>query len=91
MSPSIRILFPACALSLALSTLLGGCSKPKPPEHDQQPKPQSAADAATPATPPPTPLREAIQQPLDEAKAAKQATEDAGQDQRKAIDDATGG
>jgi hypothetical protein len=72
----------ACALCVvfALSAALSACSKPKLPEQDMPPDPQAA---------PPTTLNEAIQQPIDQAKAVRDATEDAAKEQRKAIDDAT--
>lgn len=67
---------------------LAGCSKPEVPSHDVPPDPQAAAPAAAAQ---PGALREAIQQPIDQAKDVRAQTEQAGDDQRKAIDDATGG
>ena len=65
---------------------VAGCSKPKMPDHDDPPKPQSAAagDAA------PTALREAMQKPIDKAEAAQAAVDAAADAQRQAIDAATG-
>jgi hypothetical protein len=71
------------SLPLLLAGLAGmsGCSKPEVPEHDERPEPQAA---------PPTQLREAMQQPIDKAHAAEAATDAAAEEQRKAIDAATG-
>ena len=71
-----------------LLCLLAGCSKPEVPSHDVPPDPQAAAPAAAAQ---PGALREAIQQPIDQAKDVRAQAEQDGQDQRKAIDDATGG
>lgn len=76
---------PTLAL-LSLACLAAGCSKPEVPPHDDQPEPQSATAPAQPGA-----LREAIQQPIDQAKDIRAQTEQSGTDQRKAIDDATGG
>lgn len=78
---------PTLAVACLLCAL-AGCSKPEMPSHDAPPDPQAAASAS--ATQPGA-LREAIQQPIDQAKDVRAETEQAGQDQRKAIDDATGG
>ena len=72
-------LLPLLAACLALSA----CSKPEVPEHDDPPEPQAAA--AQPAA-----LTQAIQQPLDKANAAQDATEAASKQQDAAIQDATG-
>ncbi len=63
-----------------------GCSKPKIPDHDDRPEPQTAT--AAPA--PPTQLREAMQQPIDKAEAAQASVDAAAEAQRKAINAATG-
>lgn len=76
---------PTLAL-LSFACLAAGCSAPEPPPHDVQPDPQAAAPAAQPGA-----LRQAIQQPIDQAKDIRAQTEQSGTDQRKAIDDATGG
>lgn len=60
-----------------LLPLLAACKPPQPPPTDKPPEPQATA------------LREAIQQPLDKAKAAQQAVDDAAAQQRAAIDAAT--
>lgn len=77
------------ALPIACALALGACSKPKPPDPEKPPEPQ--ATAATPAPAQATELREAIQQPIDQAKAASEATDAAAKRQREAIDAATGG
>jgi ABC-type uncharacterized transport system auxiliary subunit len=66
-----------CAL-MALA-LLAGCSKPKPPEKDRPPEPQA------------THLRDAIQAPLDKARAADENARKAADQQRAAIDAAESG
>jgi hypothetical protein len=71
-----------------LTCLVGpaGCSKPKLPDHDNPPEPQtSAAEVA-----PPTQLREAMQKPIDKAEAAQASVDAAAEAQRSAIDAATG-
>ena len=70
-----------------LTVLFGlpGCSKPKIPDHDDRPEPQTATVPA-----PPTQLRKAIQQPIDKAEAAQASVGAAADAQRKAIDAATG-
>lgn len=75
---------PTLAL-LSLACLAAGCSRPEPPPHEVPPEPQVAAPAQ------PGALREAIQQPIDEAKDIRAQAEQSDTDQRKAIDDATGG
>lgn len=72
------------AAAVLLSMLVcAGCSRPQPAETDPPPEPRTAQQA--------TELRDAIQQPLDQAEAVKQATEDAAKAQRAEIDAATGG
>ncbi len=61
-----------------LITGLGAC-KPEPPPLEQPPEPKAAA----------TELRDAIQQPIDKAKAIEAATQEAADKQRAAIDAAT--
>ena len=70
---------------LSFACLAAGCSAPEAPPHDVQPDPQAAAPAQ------PGALRQAIQQPIDQAQDIRAQTEQSGTDQRKAIDDATGG
>jgi hypothetical protein len=81
------VLLLSLPLLLAGITGISGCSKPEVPEHDERPEPQ-ATPAAT-ATPP-TELREAMQQPIDKAEAVQAASDAAAEQQRKAIDAATG-
>ncbi len=72
----------ACALLASLS--LGACSKPEAPDKEQPPEPQAtrASDA--------TDMRDAIQAPIDKAKAAEQAVQDAARAQDDAIEAAGG-
>ncbi|MEQ1511949.1 MAG: hypothetical protein ABL934_04630 [Lysobacteraceae bacterium] len=63
-----------------------GCSKPKMPDHDDPPKPQTA----TAEIAPPTQLRDAMRKPIDKAEAAQDSVDAAAEAQRKAIDAATG-
>ncbi len=70
------------ALTAALS--LGACSEPEAPDKEQPPEPQAstAGDA--------TDMRDAIQAPIDKAKAAEQAIQDAAQAQDAAVEAAGG-
>ena len=67
-----------------LSVLLActACSKPEPPKKEQPPKPRAGQA---------TELRDAIQRPIDRAKAVEPAVLDAAQKQQDAIDAQTGG
>ena len=78
MSVRITRLQAVCALCAAM-VVSAGCSRPQTPDPETPPEPQA------------TQLRDAIQQPLDQAEAVKQATEDAAKAQRATIDEATGG
>jgi hypothetical protein len=72
---------------LLAAYLLAGqtaCSKPTIPDHDDRPEPQASVPAS------PTPMREAMRQPIDKAKGAQAEIDAAAQRQRDAIDDATG-
>ena len=70
------------AACLALLLLAFAACKPAPPPTDEPPEPKAAtADA--------TELRDAIQQPIDKAKAVDEASQQAAEDQRAAIDAAT--
>lgn len=79
-----------CLLAAALH--LPGCAESPPPEQ--------AATAATPPAPTPaaqpapaaggTELRDAIQQPIDKAKATDEATLKAAEEERKQIEAAGG-
>ncbi|MGH8036535.1 MAG: hypothetical protein ACREPC_14765 [Stenotrophomonas sp.] len=53
------------ALPLLGLLALSGCSRPVPPDPDKRPEPQATA------------LRDAMQQPLDKAKAARDTLEKA--------------
>ena len=64
--------------------LFAACSKPTIPDHDDRPEPQASMSAS------PTPMREAMQQPIDKAKTAQTEIDAAAQRQRDAIDTATG-
>ncbi|WP_051176383.1 hypothetical protein [Luteimonas mephitis] len=68
----------ACALLLALSC--AACTRPPPPPPEKRPEPQ--AD---------TRLRNAIQAPIEKAKAVEGAVQDAADTQKAAIDAAAGG
>jgi hypothetical protein len=68
----------SCALLLALSC--AACSRPPPPPPQQPPEPQAHSQ-----------LREAIQAPIEKAKAVKDATQDAADRQKAALDAAAGG
>jgi hypothetical protein len=74
----------AGALSLLLAC--SACSKPEPPKKDQPPEPQAQAPVETH-----TELRDAIQAPIDRAKAVEPEVLDAAQKQRDDIDAQTGG
>jgi len=63
-------------LPLATLLVLAGCNRPVPPAPDKPPEPQAKA------------LREAMQQPLDKAKAARETLEKAPD--TRAADDAEG-
>jgi hypothetical protein len=68
-----------CLLPLLLVTM-ASCSKPEPPPSERRPEPQAQR----------TELRDAIQQPIDKAKAAEKSVQDAA-DQQKAAIEAAGG
>ncbi len=77
---------PVCAL-LLLSC--AACSRPEPPPTDQPPEPQAAAAVAATGERH-TQLRDAIQRPIDKAKAVEGVTLDAAERQRAEIDAQTG-
>ena len=66
-----------CALLAMLSC--AACTRPPPPPPEKKPEPQA------------TQLREAIQAPIDRAKAVEGAVQDAADRQKAAIDAAAGG
>lgn len=70
------------ALLLVASLLLAACSKPEPPPTDQQPEPQAAQDSD---------LHDAIQRPINKAKAVETQVLDSAQQQRADIEAQTGG
>lgn len=84
MSRTLRMKILAVAL-LSCSVALAGCGKPKIPDHDDRPEPQAA-----PAAQPPTALRQTMQQPIDKAKAAEDATAAAERQRDEALNTATG-
>ena len=75
-----------CALLLAICAG-AGCRAPEPPPTEQKPEPQAARTSEPQAH---TELRDAIQQPIDKAKAVEQATQDAADQQRAQIEAAGG-
>ena len=68
----------ACALLLALSC--AACTRPPPSPPEQKPEPQAHAE-----------LREAVQAPIEKAKAVEGAVQDAAEKQKAAIGAAAGG
>jgi len=68
-----------CALLLALGAF-AGCRQPEPPPTERKPEPQAAH----------TELRDAIQEPIDKAKAVEKAAQDAADQQRAQIEAAGG-
>ena len=68
----------ACALLLALSC--AACTRPPPPPPEKPPEPQAH-----------TQLHDAIQAPIEQAKAVEGAVQDAADKQKAAIDAAAGG
>lgn len=80
---------PLRILALAAVAALAGCSPPQPPDKEQPPEP-IAGTAAPASAQDPTALRRAIEQPIDKAKAAEDATASAQQAQQDALDAATG-
>lgn len=76
----------AAVLLLVLSC--AACSRPQPPPTDEPPEPQArAATEGAQATE----LRDAIQQPIERAKAVEEAVRDAAEQQQAEIDAQTGG
>jgi hypothetical protein len=74
------------AVHLAATSLLllcAACSKPQPPDKEQPPQPQAVETH--------TELRDAIQAPIDRAKAVSPEVLEAAQKQRDDIDAQTGG
>lgn len=67
---------------LALPLLALNACTPEPPPTDEPPEPKAASADATQ-------LRDAIQRPIDKATAVDEASQQAAEDQRAAIDAAT--
>jgi hypothetical protein len=82
--------FRSIAMSAGALSLLLACSKPEPPKKEQPPEPQAQAPAPAPVETH-TELRDAIQAPIDRAKAVEPEVLDAAQKQRDDIDAQTGG
>jgi len=78
------VAMPAGMLSLLLAC--SACSKPEPPQKEQPPEPQAQAPVETH-----TELRDAIQAPIDRAKAVEPVVLDAAKKQSDDIDAQTGG
>ncbi|WP_159016987.1 hypothetical protein [Cognatiluteimonas profundi] len=74
------VLLRCCALSLLLAC--SACSKPEPPKKERPPEPQAQHD---------TQLRDAIQAPIDRAKAVEPQVLDAAKQEQDAIDAQTDG
>jgi hypothetical protein len=83
---------PVAIAAAALATLLlcAACSKPKPPETDRPPEPQAGSGPAATATSDATELRDAIQQPIDRAKAVDAQVQGAAAKQQAAVDAQSG-
>jgi hypothetical protein len=79
-----RLALTSGALSLLLAC--GACSKPEPPKKEQPPEPQAQAPVETH-----TELRDAIQAPINRAKAVEPEVLDAAKKQRDESDAQTGG
>ena len=67
-----------------LGLLCVACSRPEPPPTDQPPEPQAEVAEQH------TQLRDAIQRPIDKARAVEDVTLDAAERQRAEIDAQTG-
>jgi hypothetical protein len=87
MSIRARVLTPCVALALLAC---GACSRPEPPPTDQPPEPQADAAVADAGGESHTQLRDAIQRPIDKAKAVEGVTLEAAERQRAEIDAQTG-
>ena len=82
-------LFRSFAMPVGMLSLLlacSACNKPEPPKKEQPPEPQAQAPVETH-----TELRDAIQAPLNRAKAVEPEVLDAAKKQRDEIDAQTGG
>ncbi|MEI2453396.1 hypothetical protein [Lysobacter firmicutimachus] len=65
-------------IAVAALGALAGCTKPQPPDKERPVEPQA------------TQLRDAIQQPIDQAKSSEDAVDQGAQRQRDAIEAAGG-
>lgn len=77
----MRITALACTVLLACAA----CSRPEPPPTEQPPEPQAATTTAA-AAGAHTDLRDAIQRPIDRAKAVEDVVQDAAEQQRTEIE-----
>ncbi|MCL1634964.1 hypothetical protein M2650_10020 [Luteimonas sp. SX5] len=68
-----------CLFAIVLAAT-AGCSRPKPPPTEQQPEPQAQH----------TELRDAVQEPIDKAKAVEDSVQKATDQQRAQIEAAGG-
>lgn len=68
-----------------LALACSACRAPEPPPTDEPPEPQATAAVKPDATQ----LRDAVQAPLDKARATEEAVQKAAEAQRDAIDAAT--
>ena len=68
-----------------VTALCAACNAPDKPPTEDKPAPQSAAAAAQPSQ-----LRQAIQQPIDKARAAGQQVQQAADNERAQIEAAGG-
>ncbi len=82
-------LLPVAALSTVL--LCAACSRPEAPPTDQPPEPQAAQAQADPYQQTHSELNDAIQRPINKAKAVESTVLDAADQQRADIDAQTGG
>lgn len=76
------VLLRSCALSLLIAC--SACNKPEPPKKEQPPEPKAQVEQHTE-------LRDAIQSPINRAKAVEPEVLDAAKKQREDIDAQTGG
>ena len=85
---------PVSACTVLALLACAACSRPEPPPTDQPPEPQAdavVADAVADAGGERhTQLRDAIQRPIDKAKAVEDVTLEAAERQRAEIDAQTG-
>lgn len=87
MSIRARVLT-ACIVPALLAC--AACSRPEPPPTDQPPEPQAGTAVAAADVERHTQLRDAIQRPIDKAKAVEDVTLEAAERQRAEIDAQTG-